>query len=148
MNVVTIDLSAQLYELSGWEDTTFVHRETYSIYRTPEFRFAVIRRTGLTKPFLKDWDMNDVEEYKQYVPAYDLGYLLRKLPHYVENGIYAGYLSLDCGTEAWRIAYADVSHAFVVGSGEWTDTPEDATAKLAISLFEQGVLKKEGQDNE
>ena len=78
--------------------------------------------------------------HSDFVPAYDLGYLLRKLPHYDAEGwdlvlTYAGEEHIIAGyqdpedTLAWHTKVSDA-------------IPEDAAAKLAIELFKQGALKR------
>jgi hypothetical protein len=60
------------------------------------------------------------------IPAYDLGYLLRKLPQPYSIMAYS-------------------TGRLVAVQGEVTataDTPEDAAAKLAIELFKQGILTR------
>ena len=71
---------------------------------------------------------------KGFIPAYDLGYLLRKLPRYscieIDDVISATHTNKD---------HRDFT--------EVADTPEDACALLAIELFEQGILEKDGEVN-
>lgn len=67
------------------------------------------------------WD----ERFNWACPAYDLGYLLRKTnigvrPH---DG------------QGWKAFFRDKN--FIA------TTPEDAVCRLAIQLFEQGILQKE-----
>lgn len=98
MNVASLELCKELYELSGWKT------ETMSM--------------GL----------------HQNAPAYDLGYLLRKLP---------SDCPLASDGETWSIAYIDEDGA----NREYSNamTPEDATCLLAIELFKSGVLTKEAK---
>lgn len=82
---------------------------------------------------LSGWD-EEWLSHSNTTPKYDLGYLLRKLPP---------------STEIKRMGKA---RADIVRLGEYVawndnhkgryhaDTPEDATAKLAIELFKQGIL--------
>lgn len=67
------------------------------------------------------------------VPNYDLGYMLRKL----ENRQYNTSLYHSVTQNQWRCMYKGYDF------GKTADTPEDATAKLCIALFESGILKKE-----
>jgi hypothetical protein len=68
-------------------------------------------------------------------PAYDLGYLLRKLQrNHVE------LVGLTTGEWTARAYW----HSTEQARAEYADTPEDAAAKLAIELFKQGILTKEG----
>lgn len=66
-------------------------------------------------------------------PAYDLGYLLRKLP---TTEIYHGRNKTGDYKAEWRFYGGDSK---VIRF--WAATPEDAACKLAIELFKQGILK-------
>lgn len=82
-------------------------------------------------------------------PAYDLGYLLRKLPDWYETpGVEdkefgmaclivekrkAGYMNNDTGQYVFNVA---------------ADTPEDTLCKLAIELFKQNILQPSVTDKE
>lgn len=67
--------------------------------------------------------------YATSPPSYDLGYVLRKLP--------PGSRVFRATNGSWAAVRS--SHA----KATWTETPEDAAAKLAIELFKQGILTKE-----
>lgn len=95
MNVASLELCKELYELSGW-------------------------KTGGDKP---TWNGR---KGVNSAPAYDLGYLLRKLPY---HGVISGQ-----GT------FRQASCSGYIAS---SDTPEDALAQLAIELHKQGVLTSE-----
>jgi hypothetical protein len=79
-----------------------------------------------------DDSFGDMDSGKSATPAYDLGYLLRKLPqgtHIVKNtGDKPDY-------SCWSYLHENVDTVRA-------DTPEDAACMLAIELFKQGVLKK------
>lgn len=69
-------------------------------------------------------------------PAYDLGYLLRKLPGRTSIiKLIDNYIAIH--DEPSQIFNADFGYKFVA------DTPEDAAAGLAIELLKTGVLQKE-----
>lgn len=121
MNTTSFEMSKELFERSGW--------------------------TGTEKYWYKNWlnqnrwqigHLGEAEE--ENYPAYDLGYLLRKLPplgYKDDDPIADSWLTLElaggkwfCGHKGWR----DTIEA---------DTPEDAACILAIRLFEQDVLKGE-----
>jgi hypothetical protein len=116
MNIASLELSKQLYELSGWADTS--HEYYHSEYPN-RMDVAGVREC--------DADVLSI------CPAYDLGYLLRKLP-----GVQLNRQSdeeANYGNTAWACEsgnYAKIA-----------DTPEDAAAKLAIELFKQGILTKD-----
>lgn len=139
MNVTSLELSKELYELSGWEDTQ------YSWALHGEDSFVMFKKPNA---------------FHGYIAAYDLGYLLRKLPSKVYLPTHSGkHLSkhpsvLDLSPrhswddkytfEGWRAAYLKTKNqnGYMV---ERADTPEDAAAKLAIELFKQGVLTRDEQ---
>lgn len=126
MNVADLELCKELYELSGWFDTYFF------------------------------WDAdNGVAEKSEALlmhptkncPAYDLGYLLRKLPAKImgKNNMLI-FLSLSHSGSEWWANYetGGNSRAEIQMSA---DTPEDALTKLAIELFKQGVLNPPSKAN-
>lgn len=116
MNVASLELCKELYELSGW-----------------------------TKPKDDDeWHWESVTTEKWIAPKYDLGYLLRKLPSLPdpefgeEESYYPHVVNLQTHSMA---GYFDEDFSLW---GEWTATaltPEDAACKLAIELWKQGILK-------
>lgn len=113
MNIASLELCKELLKLSGWSDTTFVFRFDGNSF-TPS-----IRHPEIDSPTL--------------VPAYDLGYLLRKLP--TRTSI----------SKLYRIQFEKTviyqADSLEISGVETADTPEDAACKLAIELFKQGVLK-------
>lgn len=121
-HVANIDLCRELYELSGWEDTE-------SWLSASDLLPEVIdgKKTGRYK--------------RQQVPAYDLGFLLRKLPAVIDE---APLTLCTDGTgvleEIYWCAYY-FSAPVIYKTGYDDKTPEDAACKLAIELFKQGVLK-------
>lgn len=109
MNVASLELCKKLYELSGWEgdEDIYMHQER------------------------SKWVKGKGSYITNLVPAYDLGYLLRKLPA-VHNHDYLQLRKVN--SDLWVAYYPEI--------GGHADTSEDATAKLAIELFKQGILKK------
>lgn len=69
------------------------------------------------------------------VPAYDLGFLLRKLPKKVGR---THFTMRHIGKSKYVAGEWEVGYRGIHGHG---DTPEDAACLLAIELFKQGVLK-------
>lgn len=117
-SVASLAPCRELYELSGWDDTDFGHQ--------PVLRpgYEGVHRVVITQP-----------KSNNIIPAYDLGYLLRKLPPTDESGDHwEMWRSLD--GMSWII---DCPTLDTVNEA----TPEDAAAKLAIELFKRGVLKKD-----
>jgi hypothetical protein len=119
-NVANLELCKELYALSGWgDDQSFMW--------------------GLVSESIHVLEPEDVEA-KRAVPAYDLGYLLRKLPETLEQDNYpvvSRYFRVG-----WS-AYYEASNEYEP-TERWylveADTPEDATCKLAIELFKEGIL--------
>lgn len=116
MNVASLEFCKELYELSGWDGTYFLY--------TKNGRVSTVASMFAHKP----------------TPAYDLGYLLRKMP--------------EVRLETWHNGHVVIKHFTSNGVPEKlerlgkhvtseADNPEDAACKLAIELFKQGVLKKE-----
>jgi hypothetical protein len=121
MNVASLELCRELYELSGWElpKSDFMKWVEY-----PEGTSAL-------------WAGSNPEHLDEVLasyPAYPLGYLLRKLPRTVilESNIYP--------KENWSAQYYS-GEPDDEGTELLADTPENAACKLAIELWKQGVLK-------
>lgn len=118
MNVASLDLCKRLYELSGWDDVN----ATWQDFGTDQFPlFQVVTNERMS--------VGGGMEF----PAYDLGYLLRKLPNWTniekwhekaEGGLY-----LARGED-------DLPHQYKA------DAPEDAAAKLCIGLFTREHWRK------
>ncbi len=138
MHVANLELCRELYGVSGWNDT--------------EFYFNAGGQRWYLKPSRRKSNPISGNE----TPAYDLGYLLRKLPPLIripyKNGRlrkHPNFLSLrptrnysDSRTfvQKWEAIYLKWhANDYIMATA---DTPEDAAAKLAIELFRQGVLTK------
>lgn len=105
-DVASLELCKELYELSG---RTWHEEIIYSWHKDDGDYVIEDFWTGST------------------CPAYDLGYLLRKMPpHYLFT-----FSQYDDGSK-WSLMSKE---SFIA------DTPEDAACLLAIELFKQGVLK-------
>ncbi len=129
MNVASLELCKELYEVSGRQTENNYHDN----FGTPDVLSASVNQ--------------DSTYYKAGIcPAYDAGFLLRKLP--MQNGHH--WLQLTTTTRWWA-GYEDNANdlVFMVNGKKMlfeSDTPEDALCKLAIELFKQGVLGKEQTD--
>lgn len=143
-DVASLELCKELYELSGWNNT-FFWRESgpdgeYLRWNEPNHGLNRMRENG--------------------VPAYDLGYLLRKLPFKL-TGNATGYLEI-VADETHQKQYSEAGQllaakkvvpcwrAFYAYNTQFdqatADTPENATCKLAIELFKQNILKKKNNN--
>ena len=111
MNVANFELCQQLYDLSGW--LTGIDGNCY------------VSLTGERKSFevrpLRDTGNDSI----QVCPAYDLGYLLRRLP---VGNVLTSFEGKWMASSSPKVTTAAI--------------PEDAAAKLAIELFKEGILKR------
>lgn len=121
MNTVSLGLSKELYELSGWK----TGRHFWSM-KNPKLCQGDNFMDGMS------------------FTAYDLGYLVRKLPEELGNKRF-----IFTNGERPHAGYADRDNYGDHSLGGnfyrdacYADTPEDAAAKLAIVLFKQGILKR------
>jgi hypothetical protein len=147
MNVASLELCKELYELGGWGDVRDVWKYTEPM--STDIKYGT-RKDGdrwcysIQKGPMRSWNLNEVSVW----PAYDLGYLLRKLPEYVKlfrNNMGVYYCAAV--TDSYRhpdnrLGEPDSAHKWYMA-----DTPEDAAAKLTVELFKQGVLTKSEQEN-
>ena len=114
-DVAKRELCEELFELSGWNDTKL------------------------------DWHRSDLTEFgREVAPAYDLGFLIRKLPHIKDIDFRVeqnGESEEGYDWVAYGIDYT--KHPLDESSRWWSnaDTPENALALLCIELFKQGILK-------
>lgn len=138
MHVASLELCRELYELTGWGDNGYWREDILWWYENS---------LPGQKP---DWRVQGLSEAAKIgvirFPAYDLGYLLRKLPRSLPNHHTSAYLIVKCeepeGSEkqSWSCSYGLIDDA---KHYNYASTPEDAVCKLAIELFRQGILKKE-----
>lgn len=118
MNVASLELSKKLYELSGWD---FGENKTTSMHY-------------IEQPFnenVPDLIIGHVIDGGVH-PAYDCGYLLRKLHEHLDELI-------PQAQGRWA-ARGDFDSLGVDHKYFYNNTPEDALCLLAIKLFEEGVL--------
>lgn len=117
----SLELSKELYEKSGWDNTDFMYGKKGIAPRTVLFG---------SKP----------------TPAYELGYLLRKLPFQVELEQWQDGTKWIAAYNPPRVRnsrnYGGYNNNLTRHSRE-ADTPEDAAAKLCILLINQGILPVE-----
>lgn len=118
MNTANLELCKELFELSGWDE-----KDRY--YKTEAATLGLVEKSLQLQP-------RTVGDGVWLCPAYDLGYLVRKIPaqHFdlvkvVDSPEYIFYIRKNGAIQ------------YEIGA----DTPEDAACKPAIELFKQGVLK-------
>lgn len=128
MNLASLELCKELYELSGWNPKHFIYDTSY---------------TDNWLRWVAEFDPGTRERMLlKAVPAYDLGYLLRKLPRISEDY----WLTVQPVVFPQWCASYDQMDGITTKFESFADTPEDAAAKLAIELFTQGILTKEAGD--
>lgn len=143
MNTASFTLCRKLYELSGWE------LPAYTGYSWIEEKlFINLTRWHDTMGAGHDWirplDNGPERDATKCIPAYDLGYLLRKLPsefsdsdgnvYRLRGGKNQYYFFEYQSREDYDVRWWNIS-PFSKGS------PEEAVCELAIELFKQEVLK-------
>jgi hypothetical protein len=122
MNVASLDLCRELYDLSGWNETDKWYGTWYG-----DEDWAV----GVYDPNVPDC-----------YPAYDLGDLLRRLP--ATTSITRALSDYTARTKTFDETVS-VPRTHTALPARWMvrgDTPENAAAKLAVELFKQGILAK------
>lgn len=141
MNVASLELCKELYELSGWAQTYFIWMDLQD--QEPfvsDGKTGGIRKADGTPGTYQD----AFDGGTDWLPAYDLGYLMRKLQTELEAGkddyTPKDEFLLDCLYDIWTCR--TTWNKYKNYSAE-ADTPEDCAAKLAIELFKQGILKHE-----
>ena len=116
MNLASLELRKELYELSGWKDDG-------SMYGVWPFRPRFVHGDA---------------------PDYTLGYLRRTLPQLKDIDFRIEQDGGNDNGPCW-VAYGEdyADHRLEESRRWWSpaDTPENAACKLAIELFKQGVLK-------
>lgn len=118
MQVASLDNCKKLFELSGWNVNT-----DYWWYDDQKTNTQFI-----------DKNPSEYQINEPIVPAYYLGYLIRKLPKFISLG---QIISSDSPWVASCTKFHPNKHPYCAA-----DTPEDALALLAIKLLEKGILKK------
>lgn len=153
--VTSLELCKELYELSGW-DGTLLRRITGDDHKRRFDADLVVHTVyekvvGVYDAAVGCDECEGVYTDKTF-PAYDLGYLLRKLPSVLGEGT-NNVRDLHVA-KAPDNYIADYMYRVPKNGRLWwhmydraplteADTPEDAACKLAIELFKQGVLTKE-----
>lgn len=126
MNVASKELCQELHELSGWSGGEYTWYETLK---------GVIE-SGI-EAIESEWGSGTP---KFICPAYDLGYLLRKLPRRLNDDY---RLTIQTVVFPQWCASYDELEGIGCAHESYGDSPEDAAAKLCIELFKQGILGKE-----
>jgi hypothetical protein len=134
VNTASLEVCKELYKMSRWKDTDYFHQFIeYSDLSTGYY---------LTNPTVA------APLHANAYPAYDLGYLLRKLPDRVITDKASFHLRINKSDRFYSIFYDSDTYGVALNKvdveiGCAALTPEDAACKLAIELFKQGILKRE-----
>jgi len=119
MHVASLELCKELYALSGWRNTDQVYAKnafgSVSLYVDNHAELG--------------------HDLALMAPAYDLGYLLRKLEPWCNELVFSRQLT----GEKWCASDIDAD------IDVYADTPEDATATLCIELINQHILNPIGE---
>jgi hypothetical protein len=118
MNVASLDLSRELFELSGWDGE----------YPDLEHWYKELEPNVYT--------IGDI-------PKYNLGYLLRRLPAHSEVLVFHHDSGVEYVAMSLRATEGIEDVEAFSRLMPRADTPEDAVARLCIELFKQGVLTRE-----
>jgi len=137
MNVTSLELSKELYDLSGWNKTDFLW------VAAPERDEGYVVKDKTALHALNEMIYQTGKIYNSTF-AYDLGYILEKLPLQV---------TLYKGVNGWTFNQGNITKQNPIDDELYklmrfeqsfkSDKPEEAAGKFAIELFKRGILKKE-----
>lgn len=136
MNIASTELSRLLFESSGWDDTEEVIIK-FSLSDEP------ICVSNDLESSAKLVLLSGKEEWR--LPAYDMGYMMRKLPLalMVHNSLaFLGVFANGEEVVSYVAGYYVLrpKHEPTQFMQTKADSPEDALVKLAIRLFKSGML--------
>jgi hypothetical protein len=132
MNTASLELCKELYGLSLWQPVDELPHGAIC-----DARFWVQRAHSL--PEVKHQLASSFNSWDIIVPAYDIGYMLSKLPE-LRDG-YEWQLS-PATYEDYKFSVGYPHHTEAEKLFGYGDTSEDATCKLIIELFKQGILTR------
>jgi hypothetical protein len=138
MNVASKELCQELYAASAWYDTDH-------LWHIPAWKQDEVTHYDFNAAYVIVGDHNIVE--KSYFPAYDLGYLLRKVGSgggvVADSETYTARRPAQYGV--FPVGYKDP----LGGRIGWTaDTPEDAMCKMIIDLIRVGIITPNQRERE
>lgn len=131
-NVASLDLCKELHKLSGWDNTLAGGRDRWVLL--PDNSWDLLR--------LGDVEANGLDKRLWFrgIPAYDLGFMLRKLPKTLKHPATGEDWTIGID---WHITkkkwLADYGRTLLPHAQ--ADTPEDAACKLLCELIRQEVVK-------
>lgn len=146
-DITSLELSQELYRWSHWGETN--HYWFYDPDR-------------VTLP-TSNWSVGYASHPDNtiyggsFFPAYDLGYLLRKLPYKLWVGHIYSFQLHHATDRSWSALYLDAADSARIKGLDYeftaidsAGTPEDAVCKLAIALCKRRVINplERKKDNE
>ncbi len=158
-NEASLSLSKELFELTGWEDTD-LYWIGQMAWGTKKIEYDLFR--GQPDDIGDSWfDYNEknlcyvggveaetiLDDVDDFCPAYDLGFLIRKLPAYIRKHQYKYVFSLDVSAVdnpttiddmGWSCSYTRGAYLYL---SEKATTPEDCCCLLLIKLIKEKVIK-------
>lgn len=143
MNTASLELCKKLHELSGWGDS----KDNANEYDTLLTWYCDEERDDTpVRNFSNQFALRAIGGpgyYTNTYPAYDCGYLLRKLPvRMAEKRLQLEPYDETIEGGGWNCGYFNDYEEDSVGVNVDADTPENALASLAIELFNMGILEK------
>lgn len=133
MNMANLELCKELFGVSGWEADPdgFVWR-----LHKPTGESALMFTGKMLADNFQFHNSPEAPRFREendFYPAYDLGYLLRKLP---DCALY----KIDSNVLTKKDKYIIHLHPQNNVGPFYADTPEDVACKLAIEQFKKGIL--------
>lgn len=126
MHVASLELCKELHELSGWRDTELIYA-----------------RNGYYEPIVTKANHPELgHDWALECAAYDLGYLMQKLPKTVKHPATGDEHTLGLSWHLDRGQWvADYERSMIPHA--YANTPEDAVTKVCIELIKAGLLKQQ-----
>jgi hypothetical protein len=136
--VASVKLCEQLFRLSKWDSSLAGGNHRWCLLPNGNWETLRLSDAEAYQPSFK-------KEWFDGFPAYDLGFLITKMPKYLHHDGDDLRLTLspqgfgDMGLRDWCATYKDIHEE--IPFLELGETPEDAVCLLAIELLKQGVIK-------
>jgi hypothetical protein len=126
-NLLAAEISYGLYNLTGWEGTFFNYWKSH---------------VGSGEQWVLSWYGNvETRELKERIPAYDLTYLLDKLPKTIEHEGNEYFLTIGGSTQdnGWQLDYRDTDDGQY--HAEEAETLAECAGLMAGHLVSNGLLQ-------
>lgn len=139
-NVTSLELSKELYAVSGWDSSIAGGNARWCEIAPDQWEYLRLNDATAYEPSFKN-------EWFAGIPAYELGYLLRKLPRKIDDVdgqiLFLSIFPSPTNSTQWEANYGGIDYKAVLPYQAYADTPENAIAKLCIELFKQNILTRE-----